>query len=87
LYYTILQFTTWQITFTAAANKIYHELKIHPKIEQCNKFCEENSHMTQQRYEFTTATSGTASVTYLQHITYSSLQKISQRIFPEHHKP
>ena len=47
LYYTILQFTTWQITFTAAANKIYHELKIHPKIEYCNKFCEENSHMTQ----------------------------------------
>jgi hypothetical protein len=47
LYYTILQFTTWQITFTAATNKIYHELKVHPKIQYCNKFCEENPHMTQ----------------------------------------
>lgn len=85
LYSTILQITTWQISFTAATNKIYHELKVHPKIEYCNKFCEENPHMAQERYVLTTATSGTTSATYLQHITYSSLQKISQRIFPEHH--
>jgi len=47
LYYTILQFTTWQITFTAATNMVYHELKVHPKIEYCDKFCEENPHITQ----------------------------------------
>jgi hypothetical protein len=47
LYYTILQFTTWQITFKAATNKVYHELKVHPKTGYCNKFCEENPHMAQ----------------------------------------